>query len=226
MYFDPMYYLFVLPALALVIVAQLMVRSAFSKYSKIPNLRGLTGAQAAYEVLHYNGVSSVTVFPCAGSLTDHYDPRTRRIMLSESVLNSRSVAAVGIAAHEAGHAVQHAKAYSPLKIRTAIIPACNIGSSLGIPLVFLGYWLQFAGLIWLGIALFSLAVLFQLVTLPVEFDASRRALATIKSYGLLNANEQAGAKRVLTAAAFTYVAALAQSVMTLLYYISRMNRRR
>ncbi len=220
------YLLFMLPGLFLMLYAQYKVKHSFSKYSRVINRRGMTGADAAREVLKQSGVTNVQIERVSGNLTDHFDPRTNVIRLSDSVYSSTSVAAVGVAAHEAGHAVQYAQGYGPIKLRAAIIPACNIGSQLGIPLAILGAVLGFAGLIYLGIGLFALAVVFQIVTLPVEFNASRRAMQTINATGILTRDEAAGARAVLTAAAMTYVAAMIQSVMTLLYYLTRLNNRR
>ena len=225
MYFD--YLWFMLPGLLLALYAQFKVKHTFSVYSKVSNSRGLTGADAAREVLRQNGVDNVRIERVSGELTDHYDPRSNVIRLSDSVYSSVSVAAVGVAAHEAGHAVQYAQSYCPIKLRAAIVPACNIGSQIGIPLAVIGAIMDFYGLVIAGIALFGLAVVFQIVTLPVEFNASRRALQAINSSSLLTGDEYSGARRVLTAAAMTYVAAMIQAIMTLLYYVTRLtgNRR-
>ena len=225
MYFD--YLWFMLPGLLLALYAQFKVKHTFSVYSKVSNSRGLTGADAAREVLRQNGVDNVRIERVSGELTDHYDPRSNVIRLSDSVYSSVSVAAVGVAAHEAGHAVQYAQSYGPIKLRAAIVPACNIGSQIGIPLAVIGAVMDFYGLVIAGIALFGLAVVFQIVTLPVEFNASRRALQAINSSSLLTGDEYSGARRVLTAAAMSYVAAMIQAIMTLLYYVTRLtgNRR-
>jgi Zn-dependent membrane protease YugP len=225
MYFD--YLWFMLPGLLLALYAQFKVKHTFSVYSKVSNSRGLTGADAAREVLRQNGVDNVRIERVSGELTDHYDPRSNVIRLSDSVYSSVSVAAVGVAAHEAGHAVQYAQSYGPIKLRAAIVPACNIGSQIGIPLAVIGAIMDFYGLVIAGIALFGLAVVFQIITLPVEFNASRRALQAINSSSLLTGDEYSGARRVLTAAAMTYVAAMIQAIMTLLYYVTRLtgNRR-
>ena len=177
-------------------------------------------------VLRANGVSNVRIERVSGELTDHYDPRTNVIRLSDSVYGSASVAAVGVAAHEAGHAVQYAHNYGPVKLRSAIIPVCNFGAKLSLPLIIIGSLLLSDWLILAGIALFALSVLFQVVTLPVEFNASRRALSAIEQEGLLRSEERTGAKKVLSAAAMTYVASLLQSLLILFYYLSRYNRRR
>lgn len=227
-YFDPLYMILIGVSLIIMIAAQIGVKSNFSKYSKINNSKGLTGRAAAELVLKSSGVTGVTIESVKGKLTDHYDPRSNVIRLSESVYGASTIAAVGIAAHEAGHAVQYAENYSPIKIRQAIIPLSSYGPSVGILLLILGAMLNFTGLIWLGIILFSFAFIFQLVTLPVEFNASRRALSAIEHAGLLDSNEQKGAQKVLSAAAMTYVAAMLQSFLTLIYYIIRFtgNRRR
>lgn len=217
-YFDYSYFLFMVPALIISLYAQFKVSSTFSKYSKVRNSRGLTGADAANRVLAQNGVTGVEVEHVSGDLTDHFDPRTNVIRLSDSVYSSTSVAAVGVAAHEAGHAVQHANGYAPMNIRKALVPVTNIGSTLSMPLIFIGLLLpvQYDFVVNLGIALFSLAVLFQVITLPVEFDASRRAIATLEQAGTLCKEELTGAKKVLTAAAMTYLAATFTAVMSLL----------
>lgn len=217
-YFDYSYFWFMVPALVISLYAQFKVSSTFSKYSKVRNSRGLTGADAANRVLAQNGVTGVEVEHVSGDLNDHFDPRTNVIRLSDSVYSSTSVAAVGVAAHEAGHAVQHANGYAPMNIRKALVPVTNIGSTLSMPLIFIGLLLpvQYDFVVNLGIALFSLAVLFQVITLPVEFDASRRAIATLEQGGTLCEEELTGAKKVLTAAAMTYLAATFTAVMSLL----------
>ncbi len=220
------YYAFMLPGIIVAIIASIRVKTTFSKYSKVNGFRGLTGAAAAERVLDMNGVSGVRIERVSGNLTDHYDPRTNVIRLSDSVYDSTSVAAVGVAAHEAGHAVQYSTSYGPIKLRAAIIPICNIGSQLSLPLIILGSIMLIDALVFVGIALFSLSVLFQLITLPVEFNASRRAIAAIRATAILNPDELAGARRVLSAAAMTYVASLLQSLLILLYYISRYGNRR
>ena len=225
-YYSYSYLFYMLPGLVLMLYAQFKVKHSFSKYSKVTNQRGLTGADAAREVLRQNGVDGVRIEHVSGNLSDHFDPRTNVIRLSDDVYNSTSVAAVGVAAHEAGHAVQYAKGYGPIKLRAAIIPACNIGSQLGIPLALIGAVMGVLGLVYAGLALFGLAVLFQVVTLPVEFNASRRAINAINSTALLTKEESSGAKAVLSAAAMTYVAAMIQSLLMLLYYVSRFTGRR
>ena len=205
-----------LPAFLLALWAQLRVKTTYAKYSKIRSARGRTAAEVARQILNDHGLTYVRVDQIAGELTDNYDPRTNVVHLSQGVYNSTSIAAIGVAAHECGHAVQHAEEYGPLRLRSAIIPVTNIGSSLSIPIFFVGLLLNFPLLMSIGILLFGLVALFQLITLPVEFNASRRALATIEERGLLTDDEARGARRVLSAAALTYVAALASSLAQLL----------
>lgn len=204
------------PVIIFAFICQLKVNSNYKKFSKIANSRGMTGADAAYNLLRINGITDVKIRKIQGNLTDHYNPQTKEICLSEGVFGSRSIAAVGIACHEAGHACQHAVGYFPLKIRNAVIPATKFGSTLGIPLALFGIIFNFEPLIYVGIILYSIVALFQLITLPVEFNASKRALQTISANGFLVGEEYNGAKKVLTAAALTYVAALASSLATLL----------
>ena len=229
--FDWTYFYLVLPCILLSIIASTKVNSTFQKYSKQISLRHMTGADAAQRVLSANGVSGVKIERVSGNLTDHYDPRSNVIRLSDSVYDSPSVAAIGVACHEAGHAVQYAKNYAPIKLRAAIIPITNIGSKLAMPLILLGLLFGIGGeysftFLYLGIACFALSVVFQLVTLPVEFNASRRAMQAIESTGLLTDDEQRGARKTLTAAAMTYVAALAVSLAQLLRLILLFGRRR
>lgn len=195
---------------------QIKVKRAFRRYSSVHAMCGMTGAQAAARLLQLNGITDVQIRQIGGTLTDYYDPKNKEICLSGDVYNATSVAAIGVACHEAGHACQHAQGYAPLKIRNAAIPATRIGSSLGIPLVLLGMVFTWRPLIMVGIVLYALVALFQLLTLPVEFNASRRALQTIESNQFLTEQEYRGAKKVLTAAALTYVAALASALATLL----------
>lgn len=215
-----------IPVIIFSFICQMKVNSNFKKYSRIPNSRGLSGAEAAYRLLQLNGVTDVKIKKISGNLTDHYNPSTKEICLSEAVFDSRSIAAVGIACHEAGHACQHAEAYFPLKIRNAVIPITKFGSMLGIPLVLLGVFFTFEPLTIAGIVLYSAVALFQLATLPVEFNASSRALKTINDNGFLVGEENNGAKKVLTAAALTYVAALVSSLATLLRLLMIAGRRR
>ncbi len=205
-----------IPVLLFSFYCQIKVKRAFRRYSSVHAMCGMTGAQAAARLLQLNGITDVQIRQIGGTLTDYYDPKNKEICLSGDVYNATSVAAIGVACHEAGHACQHAQGYAPLKIRNAAIPATRIGSSLGIPLVLLGMVFTWRPLIMVGIVLYALVVLFQLLTLPVEFNASRRALQTIESNQFLTEQEYRGAKKVLTAAALTYVAALASALATLL----------
>ena len=223
-YFDWTYLVLVLPCMLIAMWASHNVNSTFKKYSQQYSLRRITGAQAAQRVLSANGVSGVRIERVSGNLTDHYDPRTNVIRLSDGVYDSTSTAAIGVACHEAGHSVQYAHNYAPIKLRAAIIPITNIGSKLAMPLILLGLLLSFLGnfsytLVYLGIAAFGLSLVFQLVTLPVEFNASRRAMQTIEDHELLTQDEQRGAKKTLTAAAMTYVAATAVALAQLLRLI-------
>ncbi len=206
--------------------AQYNVTSTFKKYSRVTSERGMTGFDAARRILDANGLRHVRVEQVAGDLTDHYDPKANVIRLSSSVYGVPSAAAVGVAAHEAGHAIQHATGYFPIKVRTAIIPLCNIGSSLAMPLILLGLLLSFIPLAYLGIIFFCAAILFQLVTLPVEFNASRRALETLEGSAMLTGDSLKASRKVLTAAALTYVASLAVSLLNLLRLILIVNGRR
>lgn len=216
--FDPTYILLIIGML-LSLAASAKMKSTFAMYKKIRSASGLTGAETAQRVLRAAGITDVQVVPISGSLTDHYDPRTKKVCLSEDVYNRTSLAAVGVAAHECGHAVQHAVNYAPLNLRSAIVPVANIGSTLSWPLFLAGLIFSIRPLLTVGIVLFSLAVLFQLITLPVEFNASSRALQMLGSTGILGVEENAGARKVLTAAALTYVAALAASILQLLRLI-------
>ena len=230
---DWTYLVLVLPCMILALWASSNVNSTFRRYSQQRSLRGLTGAEAAQRVLRHNGVTGVRIERVSGNLTDHYDPKSNVIRLSDSVYSSTSTAAIGVAAHEAGHAVQYARDYAPIKFRAAIIPITNLGSKLAMPLILAGVLFTFLGffsdfLVYLGIAAFGLSFLFQVVTLPVEFNASRRALEAIETAGLLTDEEQRGAKKTLTAAALTYVAATAVALAQLLRLIAIFgnNRRR
>ena len=220
--FDWTYLVFIVPCIIITLICQIKVQSTFSKYSKIRNSRNITGAQAAEYVLRQNGVTGVRIEHISGSMTDHFDPRTNVIRLSDTVYNSNSVAAVGVACHEAGHAVQHAEGYLPNKIRSIILPMAKIGSQLSWILILLG--LVFTAkvgfvLLYIGIVLFSLSVLFTIATLPVEFNASKRALECIRESDLLYGDEYTGAKRTLQAAAMTYVASALTAIMQLLRLI-------
>lgn len=222
--FDWTYLVLVLPCVIFAMIASSRVNSTFKKYSNQYSQRRITGADAALRVLHANGVQGVRIERVSGNLTDHYDPRTNVIRLSDSVYDSTSTAAIGVACHEAGHAVQYAQNYAPIKLRAAIIPLTNFGSKLAMPLILLGIVCTFLGefstvLVYLGIAAFGLSFVFQLITLPVEFNASRRAIRAIEEGNILTAEEQFGAKKTLQAAAMTYVAATATALAQLLRLI-------
>ena len=223
--FDYTWYLLVLPAFLLALWAQFRVQSTYAKYSRVRSVRGRTAAEVARQILDDHGLGYVQVDRIGGKLTDNYDPRSNIVHLSQEVYGSSSIAAIGVAAHECGHAVQHAEEYGPLKLRSAIIPITNLGSSLSIPLFLIGLLFNFSILMNIGILLFGLVALFQLITLPVEFNASRRALSTIGERGLLTDDETRGAKKVLSAAALTYVAALASSLAQLLRLVAISRRR-
>lgn len=229
-YIDYSYIIYVLPAVLFAMWASSHVNSTFRRYSTQYSMRNMTGFEAARRVLDANGLYSVRIERVSGNLTDHYDPRANVIRLSDTVYGQTSTAAIGVAAHEAGHAIQYAQGYTPIKLRNAIIPITNIGSKLAMPLIIIG--LFFAGrgtamsnLAYLGVACFGLSTLFQLFTLPTEFDASRRALRAIENCGILTQDEIRGSRKVLTAAALTYVAALAVSLTQLLRLLMMVNRR-
>lgn len=231
MYFDWTYVVLVLPCVIFSLIASSSVNRTFKKYSQQFSRRGITGAQAAERVLRANGVSGVQITRVAGNLTDHFDPTSNVIRLSDSVYGSTSTAAIGVACHEAGHAVQYATNYGPIKLRAAIIPATNIGSKLAMPLILIGLLLSAFetvsyGFVYLGIASFGLSLQFQLITLPVEFNASRRAIRAIEDGELLTEDEQRGARKTLTAAAMTYVAATAVALAQLLRLVLVFGRRR
>ncbi len=227
-YFDPTYFLVLIGAV-LCIWAQARVSSTYNRYSRVLSRTGMTGAQAAQRILQLSGIYDVRIEHVGGKLTDHYDPINKVLRLSDTVYGSTSVAAIGVAAHECGHAVQHDKGYAPLQFRSALVPVANIGSKAGIPLILLGALLGMnQTLIHIGIWVFALAVLFQLVTLPVEFNASGRALAMLGDYGMLDRDETKGCRKVLQAAALTYVAAAASAILQLLRLVLLFggNRRR
>lgn len=231
-YFDTTYLIFILPCVILSLICQVRVKSAFSKYSQIPNSRGMTGARAAEYVLRQNGVTGVRIERVSGNLTDHFDPRSNVIRLSDSVFAATSVAAVGVAAHEAGHAVQEAKNYLPNKVRSAILPAARLGSGVSWILIAIGFLFAYRTqssvgmtILYAGIILFSASVLFTVATLPVEFDASRRALKCIRETNLLREDEYKGVKSVLSAAAMTYVASALTAIMQLLRLLLIARRR-
>ena len=229
--FDTTYLFWVLPCVILSLWASANVKSTFKRYANQHSSRHITGADAARRVLLAHGIRDVAIEQVGGNLTDHYDPKANVIRLSDSVYHSTSTAAIGVACHEAGHAVQYARNYAPIKLRAAIIPITNIGSRLAMPLILLGIALSFLEnfsyfFVYLGIACFGLSLVFQLVTLPVEFNASRRAMKAISEGELLTAEEQRGARKTLTAAALTYVAATALALAQLLRLISIFGRRR
>lgn len=219
MIFDPMYFVFALPGLLLGFWAQSRVKSAFKKYSQVRTLRNMTGAQVARALLDAQGLYDVRIEEVQGMLSDHYDPRHKVLRLSPDVYRTPSVAAAGVAAHEMGHALQDARGYAPLRLRSSLVPAVQFGSTLG-PWVFIaGFFLQLTTLAWVGVILFAASVAFALITLPVEFDASRRAKELLTNSGLIVGNESSGINKVLDAAALTYVAAAVTAIGTLLYYV-------
>jgi Zn-dependent membrane protease YugP len=228
MYLDPLYWLMIGAGMLLSLWAQFRVKSAFSRYSQVATRSGLTGADVARRILDINAINGVSVEGIRGSLTDHYDPRTRTLRLSEAVFGTRSIAAAGIAAHEVGHAIQHAQNYGPLKFRSAWVPVANLGGGLSMFVIMaalgMGGLATATGhtLATAGILMFATTTVFTLITLPVEFDASRRALATLESGGVIPADELAGARKVLGAAALTYVAAFVTSLLTLAYWLVRL----
>lgn len=225
-WYDYYYLILVVPALIISGLAQWKVKSTYSKMSQFRNTRGISGAEAAARVLSYYGISNVAIEQTRGKLSDHYDPRSNVIRLSPEVYGGHSIASVGIACHEAGHAAQHAQNYAPIKVRNAVLPVANIGSTLGFTIAILGYFLGYGMLVDIGIILFASVAVFQLVTLPIEFNASKRALSVITETGMLNETETGKAKQVLSAAAMTYVAALLVSIMSLLRLILRTRNRR
>ncbi len=228
-FFDPLYLLFAMPALLLGLWAQIKVKGAFNRYSKVRSARGLTGAEVARRVLDFNGLHEVQVEQVGGFLSDHYDPRHKTLRLSPEVYQTPSLAAAGVAAHEAGHAIQDKQGYTALKFRTSLVPGVQIGSWLG-PIIFLvGLFIPSTlgeSIAWLGLILFGLTALFAVVTLPVEFDATRRAKKSLVTQGILGSEEMVGVNKTLDAAALTYVAAAIQAVMTLLYYTTLLVGRR
>lgn len=213
---DITYIVLVLPAIIFTVIAQSRVNNTFKKYSVVANARGLSGAEVARQMLMAFGITGVAIEHVSGSLSDHFDPKANVIRLSDSVYSSTSVAAAGVAAHECGHAAQYAEGYGPIKLRNAIIPVCQLGSTLSMPLILAGFIFSWQPIVNLGILFFALATLFQLITLPVEFNASRRALVALENSGILVSEEKVAARKVLSAAAMTYVAALALSLVQLL----------
>lgn len=224
-YLDYYYLILVVPTLIFAVFTQIWLKNTYKKYSGLRNARGLTGADAAMNVLRHYQIYDVRIEHVSGRMTDHYDPKAKVIRLSDGVYGGTSIAAVGIACHEAGHAAQHANGYVPIKIRNAIIPVCNIGSMAGIPLAIIGVIFSSELLINFGLLLYSFVAIFQLVTLPVEFNASARAVRVIKDSGMLMVDEVPGARKMLTAAAMTYVAALATSLANLLRLLLIFGRR-
>lgn len=221
MYLDPLYFLFIIPPLLLSMWASWKTRSAFKKYSKVRAMTGLTGAQAAERLLQSASISDVKVVQTRGYLSDHYNPVTKKLALSEAVFGEPSIAAIGVACHEAGHAIQHAKGYKPLWLRSLLVPTANIGSKFGYFGMIIGLIMAWQGLFLIGALLFSAVILFQLVTLPVEFDASARAKRLAVEHGIVSSQEREGVDRVLNAAALTYVAAAVASLAQLLYFLLR-----
>ena len=205
-----------LPVFIFALICQAKVKTNFNRYSQIMNRSGMTGADAAWRLLQLNGITDVKIKRISGTLTDYYDPNKKEICLSEDVFNSRSIAAIGVACHEAGHACQHNEGYFPLKIRSFVIPATQIGSALGVPLCLIGLFINSEPLAYAGLIMYGFVALFQLITLPVEFNASKRALQTIETNGFLTDSEYVGARKVLSASALTYVAALASALATML----------
>lgn len=224
-FYDYYYIVLVVPAILISLFAQFKVQSTYKKYARVMSARNRTAAEITRQILDRNGLSNVAVEGVRGSLTDHYDPRTNVIRLSDSVRGDVSVASIGVAAHEAGHAVQYATGYFPIRLRNAVLPVANIGSALSVPLIFIGFLLSMQPLVTFGILLFSCVLLFQLVTLPVEFDASRRAVKTLDESGILSGDELVGAKKVLGAAAMTYVAAVLTTAAQLLRLVLISRRR-
>ncbi len=225
-YYDIYYFILVLPAILIATWAQYQVKHSFSKYSKVPSQKRITGAYAAQQILNFYGISDVSIQPISGSLTDNYNPKSKVISLSENVYNSTSIAAIGVACHEAGHAAQHAESYTPIKVRNSLVPVTRFGSVIGLPLAFLGLIIDTPFLIYFGLALYAAVFLFQLVTLPVEFNASKRAIKVIDETGLLMDEEIGGARKVLTAAALTYVASMIVALANLIRILIRFSNRR
>ena len=225
MYFNPSYFIFVIPPLLLGLWAQAKVKGAYAKWTQVRNQRGLTGLDAANVIIPNEGLQ-VSIEGIPGQLTDHYDPRSKKLRLSQGVARQPSVAALAIVAHELGHALQDSQGYAPFKLRGAIVPAVQVSSWVGPILFFVGLFFNLMQLAWVGVIFFGAGVVFALITLPVEFNASRRALVLLQTYQLADGEELKGAKAVLDAAALTYVAALIQSLATMLYYLSILNRRR
>jgi Zn-dependent membrane protease YugP len=219
MFFDPMYFLFMLPGLALAMWAQAKTRGAYQKWSEHRNMQGIPGWQVARAILDANGLQNVQVEETPGELSDHYDPTTKVLRLSPGVARVPSVAAMGIAAHEVGHAIQDARGYQPMRVRAGLVPLAQFGSQIGVFALMGGLMLNITGLAWIGVLLFAFGALFAFVTLPVEFDASNRAMAALQANGLVSTQEYEGAKQVLNAAAWTYIAGFVSSFLMLLYFV-------
>ena len=222
LFFDPMYLLFSAPGFLLATLATILTKSTFAKYSQVASSKKITGAQAAREMLQRHGVHGVNIEPTHGQLTDHYDPTTKTLRLSQDVYGSHSLSAVGIACHEAGHAIQHAHKYAALSLRSALVPATNLSTGLAFPAMMLGMFLSIEMFVLFGVVLFSMGVVFALVTLPVEWDASHRAKSAMVEAGLLSEQEQTGASAVLNAAFLTYLAAALTNILILVYYLFRL----
>ena len=218
---DPLYWMMMIPVLILSAFASLRVKSAFNKYSRVANRSGLTGAQVAEAILRRNGLNHVEVKESRGFLSDHYDPAKKVVKLSPKVYQSNSVAAIGVAAHETGHAIQHARNYAPLTLRNTMVPVASIGSNFAWIIIIAGFFMSMMGLVKIGIILFSAVVVFQIITLPVEFNASSRAKQMLQEYAIVSSEDMRGVSAVLNAAAMTYVAAAASAIMTLLYFLIR-----
>jgi len=219
MYFDPIYFVLMVPGIVVTLWAQNKVKGTYRRYSQVPSTMGMTGAQVAQTILNKMGVQGVKIEPVAGELTDHYDPGAKAVRLSQGIYNSTSLAAAAVAAHECGHVLQDVDNYKFMNLRASLVPAVNLGSRLGPMLIFAGLIFQLFGLAWIGVFFFAAVLLFHVVTLPVEFDASRRALRLIDEYGILQGEENKGARAVLQAAAFTYVATAFYALLNLLYYV-------
>ncbi len=220
-FFDPLYLLFMIPGFALSMWASYRTKKAFKKYSKVRSMMGHTGAQAAKSMLDRAGIHDVTITRSHGLLSDHYNPVTKSLALSEQVYDSPSISAIGVATHEAGHAIQHARSYAPLWLRSTLVPTAKIGSSIGYFVMLIGLFMASQNMVLIGAVLFSMVLLFQIVTLPVEFDASNRAKKLVVEYGIISPTEREGVDRVLNAAALTYVAAAVSTLLTLVYFLLR-----
>ncbi len=224
-YYNWYYFAFMIPGILITLWAQIKMKTTFAKYENVPTMQGLTGSQAAREILNRNNLQKVQVEQVRGELTDHYDPRDKKLRLSQATYGRATIGAVGVAAHECGHAVQDEVGYLPMRLRSALVPVTNLGSALSVPLIFIGLLFSLPQLINIGIVLFSLAVVFQLVTLPVELNASRRAVNTLNDSGMVTPEESKGVQKVLTAAALTYLAGLLTSMLQLMYYVTAFGRR-